>query len=618
MVSKMEDKVNNNIFSLPHFKPRRLFHRSSFSRHHSEVSSTPYAAHGVSNTITPIDYSTEDDIRVGVTSLLWPSWAIPFLHPRFKLLWIIIMDESWVDIVRRSFPSILVLYIDDVDPDRLLEVDVLAYNGPICSKLTAPNFAALCLFDWNFRAKLWKDWKISSQSIKHSKCGGVSDFVGIIKVAIHKDMCETFQLPSQLIDIFPASDLGAILNHTEKGIELECAPRLPQLALPVVAKVTHGCFHPRGLFPTESIDPCFVIPCVFAKSRWVKRRLSTVEKLGVFDVPISIIQLLSHSDKRMLSNVNIAPTKCLTALVHGLFLNGTIKLAGGGIKGVSSDERRDSDKPELVLPDPRKANNESHIPGAWMPNQMHNKNERAAKNDDAEVPLHFWNDSLAAKLELQSLNGNQTKALEKLRTFIVTRVWRRNVTRCFCSYVRCKPCHIKRLENKFNYKSFQTKFSCKRCKQHRICLAGREVEWTKNKYNWKGEEGRKVYKKWYKIYRKMATKGEAREIELDIEVGIDCIRRVIGCTAWNWAKGSRLFFWRWGDFIKEARDGSKIFVQGKLPNCKIKQKAPKSADTLLLVQKKLNDVRDKGYIGQGRLYPSHCSLTFRKGITISD
>ena len=67
-------------------------------------------------------------------------------------------------------------------------------------------------------------------------------------------------------------------------------------------------------------------------------------------------------------------------------------------------------------------------------------------------------------------------------------------------------------------------------------------------------------------------KEEAKEIELDIEVGKDCIERAIACTAWSWKRGSRLFFWCWGEFTEEARDRAKIFVQDELPNCKLKQR----------------------------------------------
>ena len=603
------DKVYSNILTLPHSSPRRLFVRLGTSRHHSEVLPSAYAAHGVANTITPVDYSNEDELRIGITALTWPTWAIPFLQPRFKLIWIIIIDENWIEIVKRSFPTVLILNMNHVEPTRLPTVDVIAYNGIISGSFGAPSFGSLCLFDWNFRAKTWSEWKISSIKVDHSKCGGVSNFSGIIKIAIHKSMLPLFKIPETLLDTYPASDLSAILSHTEKGIELECAPRLPHLQLPVVSKVTHGCFHPRGLFPTDLIDPHFVIPCVFTTSKWVKRRLSTTEKLGVFDVPISIIQLLSWQDKKQLANVSVVPTKCLTAIVHGIFLKGTIQLAGGGSRVVSRDSGNsrvadtDGNKLHLKSTNTTKCSTaeDEEIPGAWMANKKHNKDEKAAKNDDAEVPIHFWNDSLAARLGLKELKANQRRAMETLRSFSVTRIWRRNVTRCFCSYIRCKACHLNRLKSKFDYKARPTMFSCKRCKQHKKARVKDVVVWRKGKYEWRDEVGKLRYQKWYKIYRKKSVKAEAEEIDLDINVGVDCIRRAIACTAWNWPIGSRLFFWRWGEFRHSARDGSKIFIQGELPKYTKQQKAPRATETLGLVQGKLKDVRRKGYIGPGEV-----------------
>ena len=82
------------------------------------------------------------------------------------------------------------------------------------------------------------------------------------------------------------------------------------------------------------------------------------------------------------------------------------------------------------------------------------------------------------------------------------------------------------------------------------------------------------------MYQKKVNKVEATEIQLDIEVGVDCIRRAIACTPWSWNLGSRLFFWRWGEFREEARDDAKIYVQGKLPECTKKQRTPKIKKTL--------------------------------------
>ena len=79
----------------------------------------------------------------------------------------------------------------------------------------------------------------------------------------------------------------------------------------------------------------------------------------------------------------------------------------------------------------------------------------------------------------------------------------------------------------------------------------------------------------------------------------ECFEKVFKASTWKWDGGSRPFFWRWGEFTKEARDGAGTFVQGELPRCTDKQSVPKDARTKALVQSKVADVRAKGYIGKG-------------------
>ena len=173
---------------------------------------------------------------------------------------------------------------------------------------------------------------------------------------------------------------------------------------------------------------------------------------------------------------------------------------------------------------------EKNIPGAWRPNVKHNKDERAAKNDNADVPIHFWNKSLANKLKCDILSDIQQKAMEMLRTIFVRKFWTRNVTTCFCSYIRCKACHLKRLESKFDINNQRSTFSCARCKQHLPSpFKFRTVEFKQGKYQWRSD-GKQKYNRWYNIFRKKANVKEACEIALDIEAGIDCIARAVACT----------------------------------------------------------------------------------------
>ena len=75
------------------------------------------------------------------------------------------------------------------------------------------------------------------------------------------------------------------------------------------------------------------------------------------------------------------------------------------------------------------------LPGAWISNTKHNKDERVVKHDKTDVPLHFWNNSLPDKLGLEELSPVQQDALNILCTAVVKRVWVRNVIKCFSSYI---------------------------------------------------------------------------------------------------------------------------------------------------------------------------------------
>lgn len=46
---------------------------------------------------------------------------------------------------------------------------------------------------------------------------------------------------------------------------------------------------------------------------------------------------------------------------------------------------------------------------------------------------------------------------------------------------------------------------------------------------------------------------------------IDCITRSSNSTFWEWDDGSRLFFWRWGQWWKSARDGEVLFHESEPP-----------------------------------------------------
>lgn len=56
-----------------------------------------------------------------------------------------------------------------------------------------------------------------------------------------------------------------------------------------------------------------------------------------------------------------------------------------------------------------------------------------------------------------------------------------------------------------------------------------------------------------------------RELRINKAAIVDCLTRAANSTFWDWADGSRLFFWRWKHWWKSARDGERLFHEAPPP-----------------------------------------------------
>ena len=578
----------------------------------SELVDEAYSAFGVLHSKTTQSYADNELLTTGVVCSSWPSWAVPLSHSKFTLKWIILVSKHHVSFIRRCFPSVLVLLQDTVDYSCLSPVDVIGINGPLEVGLSPPSFGSIVLFDWNFRGKKWDDWYSIPCPLTHVECGGVSDFKGTFQVFVHSCNRTSFASADRLIGNYPRADLGAILDCRIHGTEVTQAPRLARLNPPVVSRIGNF-FHPNGLFPLAVSNPEFLTRCVFVPSKWVHRHLGPAELLSVFDVPALIQKSLSTREQRSLGSFLRAPLKCYTALISGLLVDPRVSLFEGGL--VESSRTFSSPLPTAHLPEPLPDGVPDSV-SSWVANIKHDRDERAAKSDNAEVPIHFWNDSLAKKLGQKVLTPMQASALDRLREFFVHRIWVGSITKCFCKYLRCKHCNLLRMDSMFKKSPSRPSSpfcsSCHKYKKSTSKLQSVILNKARNKFNWSAN-GVNQYKKWWNIYRQTANHKCRREIDKDIIAGLDCISRARDCTVWQWKRGSRLFFWRWGEFQHDAHYGAKVFVQGKLPQCKDRQKAPKAVETLKLVQEKLTDVRRKDYISKGETKSNTAFFDVPKG-----
>ena len=146
-IKLVNSKLNNSIlFQTQLSSTRRLLFRSNQSNHNTTLLDADYAAHGVLHSLTPVDYTSDNTISVGVIAFQWPAWSIPFMQPRFSLLWIIIIDPMWIPIIQTCFPKCLILHIDSVDFDILPRTDIIGFNGPIQDITLPPSFCCICVF----------------------------------------------------------------------------------------------------------------------------------------------------------------------------------------------------------------------------------------------------------------------------------------------------------------------------------------------------------------------------------------------------------------------------------------------------------------------------------------
>ena len=140
--------------------------------------------------------------------------------------------------------------------------------------------------------------------------------------------------------------------------------------------------------------------------------------------------------------------------------------------------------------------------------QDEERNLKAVKADNAEVPVSLWNDRIVRSTATEE----QNTALETIRNKVMLRWYRRRVFKSYINYMI-----------KTHGKGWSMKLSASRC--------AHEVD---------------------------------TEIHKDGRVGMDALRRILNASWWSWKAGSTLLFWRWArENRREARDGT--ILPWKLP-----------------------------------------------------
>ena len=567
-----------------------LLHRTLQHKYENFITDVSYAAQGVSRSSRenlPVRFT------VGIICDSWPSWLFGFLHTSFSVIWVLLKNDFWINVLSECFPSITFhLARSSVE---LACPQILAVSD---SSALVDNFleAQVLLFDWEAKLRGLKRWNSCFWRVRHDDCGGVSDLLVPIKCYINPLIRQSFKFdPGTILCDTPRSSLSSILDTKVKGSALLQGPRLAQLTSPQVTTV-HGnsVFHYQGLYPSQVPAPEFFIPCVFVPSKWVRRQLQPFELLRVFDLPVLVEKALSHRKSKLLIPLLKSPSKCLTSVTNGLFLAST-----AAIESINSADAGGG----LSFPSAASHSSGATLPIGWKNNQAHDRDERAAKRDDAEVPVELWHDHLAMRLGKQKLSNNEIKAVSVIRSSVL-RVWKRSIGPCFVNWLRCKKCHNNKLRKRFAgcylYDNHVIPEHSTYCKTHKKKLAGSWVVWADNRYQW-AAKGKRKYHLYWNLVLKGSSKLEREDIQESINAYLECMEKVYKCKEWTWDGGSRTFFWRWGDHWKGSRDGARVHVKSNLPNCRDKQSIPKDQKVKEKIIEKLSDVRMKGYIKRGEV-----------------
>jgi hypothetical protein len=253
-------------------------------------------------------------------------------------------------------------------------------------------------------------------------------------------------------------------------------------------------YHPGGLLPAASPDSLVISPSVYGG--WVTRRLSNKELLEAWDYsPSTDTQSVGNLGRGLLART---PNKLLHVVGEAILTKHLSSSGGIAPDGnVLQDGSPRSTSLDVVGPqtEVKPVSDIVSQEERWdYPLQMESElvRERAAKDDNADIPVHcwdfpFWNrlvglnrsGDFILEASARRLGPQLRSVVDILRDFVLI-VWRRAVYQSFCRFMRRKHGAL-----------------------------------------------------WHQV------------ADRDRIAGLDCLRRVSKASFWDWAGGSRLFFWRW-------------------------------------------------------------------------
>ena len=386
-----------------------------------------------------------------------------------------------------------------------------------------------------------------SLGLRHKTCGGISSS----RYFVFTWGCPTKIQPPRKDSV--TRSLGGIIKSSLGG-----AP-VPAPGTPCESKI--GTYREIGdAVGLPKLGDLFRVPSVFSKSGWAVRSLSGAELCSGLDLPPSVGgevgQVLEEDVELKAKVLQLPPVKILQSVNSSLL-----------------DERSPSAESTSVS----------------LPREP---------PSTGKISLSTFN----PEVELESVKLEHSKAVKSDDAATETKVWEARVLSTPSSDTLWKspngtlaepdPDSLLLVGKPYDGKSHGTIFQFLR--RAMVLRFGKSVCASFRRYlnsEYSSEELAKA---------KSDPRSVSPELEKDLEAGRDAIARARGASFWDWDAGSFPFFWRWQPEVKrDMRDGTPLFVKGKLP--KFLRKQIISGDSRLKdkVKSKLTKVILRGYLALG-------------------
>ena len=517
-----------------------------------------------------IDMNKQNSSNLLIVSEYWPSFLMGYDMPTASShVWVV--SEPCAPTIQKLLPA-SIRWVGEEEGRRILKgqgCHWVVIQGSL--KFVEATLNTWCTIDTNEHTNLIvcspaKRYRVTTgflnkikcwKNVSHDLLGGVTSSKWRIGVwsrdtyweatDLHQ-FCQAYGLDRRLSDIILPTESGRVSTKPD---------------VPLNTLFNWG---------VNSLTQEFILPGIFSSTRFVKRCLVGKEIAGLFDVSDDCLRKMdarsSPSSEMMIQyfNQDIPPMKVAQLLVNILLFSPSQKIAN--VKSIDVSENLQ----QLIVTPPSEEAGESRTPRIKdeFENCLKMVEQKAAKDDDAIIPVHYWNEYLFAHgFAHISYTPKHGRALEIIRAHLGYRLYKKRLTRSFLFYLK-----------KMHGKNW--------CAKYYI---------TKNRRN---SKKRKLYDDHMNL--SLMDQSSFNELDRDLTVGRDCLTRAVNGSWWEWLDGSSCFFWRWPKPIrKSVRDGYPVFIQGRLPTWKRKQDIPRQVYMQIKMKEKLLKVTQRRYIIPGKV-----------------